>query len=272
MKTLYLSDLDGTLLHSTERISEYTANIINRFTQSGGYFSYATARSIVTASKVATGLNTGLPVICCNGAFIYGNPTKEILLSNFFTLEEVKTISETLMRYNMYPNVNSYICGVERLSYIERYVTPAMQHYLNNRNGDPRRRVVDSINGLYRGNVFRITCMDTAASLSMIEKIFQSDNRFNCVITEEPYSGEISCEILPLKATKSNAALQLKEMLNCDRIVAFGDERNDLSLFSVADESYAMANAVPELKEIATAIIDSNDNDGVAKWIEKNAM
>ena len=41
MKTLFLSDLDGTLIRSNEQISEYTANIINRFVKAGGCFSYA---------------------------------------------------------------------------------------------------------------------------------------------------------------------------------------------------------------------------------------
>ena len=52
MKTLYLSDLDGTLIRSNVCISEYTSDTINRFVQEGGCFSYATARSIVSASKV----------------------------------------------------------------------------------------------------------------------------------------------------------------------------------------------------------------------------
>jgi len=77
---------------------------------------------------------------------------------------------------------------------------------------------------------------------------------------------------MPKKATKANAAIQIKNMLKCDKLVVFGDGLNDISLFSVADESYAMQNAVPELKKIATAVIESNDNDGVAKWIEKTGM
>ena len=42
---------------------------------------------------------------------------------------------------------------------------------------------------------------------------------------------------------------------------------NDKDLFECADESYAVSNAAAELKEAATAVIDSNDDDGVAKWL-----
>ena len=55
MSTLYISDLDGTLLKSDETTSEYTEKVINHFIENGEYFSYATARSIFTASKVVKG-------------------------------------------------------------------------------------------------------------------------------------------------------------------------------------------------------------------------
>ena len=211
-------------------------------------------------------------MICANGVFIIENVTNNVLLANFFTPDEIEIATTVLKAQNAYPVVHAYINGKEQLSYMERYVTNAMQHFLNNRIGDPRRRITQTADELYCGDVFRFTCMDTADALSAIKSIFESDSRFTCVYTTEVYSGEKSFEILPINATKANAALQLKTMLGCDRIVAFGDGQNDLSLFAVADEKYATQNAVPELKSIATAIIDSNDNDGVAKWIETNLL
>ena len=77
---------------------------------------------------------------------------------------------------------------------------------------------------------------------------------------------------MPLKATKANGIQTLKELLFCDRIVAFGDGLNDMDMFKIADECYAVSNAVDELKAIATGIIDSNNNDGVAKWLVDNAF
>ncbi|MDE7203945.1 MAG: HAD family hydrolase [Lachnospiraceae bacterium] len=44
----------------------------------------------------------------------------------------------------------------------------------------------------------------------------------------------------------------------------------EIPMFKIADEGYAMANAIDALKEVATAVIDSNENDGVAKWLSFN--
>lgn len=72
---------------------------------------------------------------------------------------------------------------------------------------------------------------------------------------------------MPKAATKANAAKQLKDLLKCDRIVSFGDAVNDTALFDVSDEAYAVSNAAEILKERATGIIGSNDDDGVAKFL-----
>ena len=77
-------------------------------------------------------------------------------------------------------------------------------------------------------------------------------------------------EIIPKSVSKANAILQLKEFLEIEYIVAFGDGKNDIEMFEIADESYAVENAVDELKAIATGIIESNDSDGVAKWLYNN--
>ena len=83
-KTLYVSDLDGTLLRSNQTTSEYTNEVINSLTEKGIVFSYATARSIYTSSKVTKGLDAKIPVITYNGAFIVDNCTHEVLHATYF--------------------------------------------------------------------------------------------------------------------------------------------------------------------------------------------
>ena len=73
----------------------------------------------------------------------------------------------------------------------------------------------------------------------------------------------------PTGVSKANAVLELKKLMGCDRVICFGDGKNDSSMFEISDECYAVANAERELKEIATAIIDGNNEDGVAKWLEQ---
>ena len=75
---------------------------------------------------------------------------------------------------------------------------------------------------------------------------------------------------MPKNTTKAHAALKLKEIIGCDELVVFGDEINDIDLFKIADKAIAVANAKSELIPFATGFTDSNENDGVAKYLIKN--
>lgn len=77
---------------------------------------------------------------------------------------------------------------------------------------------------------------------------------------------------MPVRATKAEAIRTLLKLWDCDRIVSFGDAINDIPMFEISDECYAVANAVPELKNIATGVIGDNDHDGVARWLLGHAL
>lgn len=110
-KTLYVTDLDVTLLNREDSISLFSIKTINDLVEKGMLFTYATARSLVSASKVAAGLSTRIPVIAYNGAFIIQPSTGEILSKEDFTDEERKKVVETLDRYGISPMVYSYVDG-----------------------------------------------------------------------------------------------------------------------------------------------------------------
>lgn len=59
---------------------------------------------------------------------------------------------------------------------------------------------------------------------------------------------------MPPSVNKASAVLKLKELLGCGRIVSFGDGINDIPMFKISDERYAVKNAAAELKAIATDI------------------
>ena len=81
------------------------------------------------------------------------------------------------------------------------------------------------------------------------------------------YSDMYFLEIISGDVTKASGALEVKNIIGADKIVAFGDNLNDIPLFEIADESYAVSNAEEALKAIATGVIGSNDEDAVAEFI-----
>lgn len=267
LKTLYVSDLDGTLLRSNEATSEYTNNVINSLTERGMIFSYATARSLITAKKVTNGINAKIPLIVYNGAFIIDNVTEDIMIANYFD-DSVYDVLDELFTNKIYPIVYAYIEGKEKFSFVPELCTVGMEKFINSRNGDIRTNTVNTTNDLKTGDIFYITCIDEPEKLKPIYDKYK--DRFHCVYQTDIYTNEQWLEIMPLAASKSNAIKQLKSLLKCEKLVVFGDGKNDIDMFELADESYAVQNAHEYLKKYATAIISSNDDDGVAKWLEQN--
>ena len=265
MRTLYVSDLDGTLLRSDERTSEYTNQVINQLTSRGILFSYATARSYLTATKVTKGLNAKIPVITYNGAVILQNDTYEIIARNAFSGKDKEDILNMLLDHDIYPIVYSYISGEEKFSYHVKKCNRATTEFLATRKGDVRENPVDLERELGFGDVFYFTCIDEYEKLEPLYIRFKE--KYHCIFQKDIYSGEQWLEIIPKTVSKANAILQLKEYLGIEYIVAFGDGKNDMEMFEIADESYAVENAVDELKNIATGIIGSNDSDSVARWL-----
>lgn len=125
-------------------------------------------------------------------------------------------------------------------------LSPAGAEFVKSRSNDSRDNPVADRSELANGSIFYFTCIDSAEKLHPLYERFK--DRFRCVYSKDIYTGEQWLEIMPGGATKANAALRLKEMLGCEKLVAFGDSQNDMDLFTAADECYAVANAVPELK------------------------
>ena len=168
----------------------------------------------------------------------------------------------------MYPIVYAYINGREKFSFVPELCTEGMKLFLESRRGDIRTNSVDAIDKLKEGNIFYITCIDEPQKLKPLYDKYK--DRYHCVYQTDIYTNKQWLEIMPLKVSKSNAIKQLQEMLDCKKLIVFGDGKNDIDMFQIADESYAVANAHDDLKKYATGVILSNDEDGVARWLEEN--
>lgn len=265
MKTLYVSDLDGTLLRSDEKLSDFACNKINELVNNGLLFSYATARSFYSASIVTKGLIAQIPVVTYNGAIIIDNKTKKILLANYFNKKEVRYLIDDLMDSGIYPVVYTHKEDKEVFSYLSNQINEDLKKFLISKNKDERKNIVTNIDDLYDGDIFHILCIDKKEKLELAYNKYK--DIYTCFFQKDMYLHNYWLEIYPKNVSKAKAVKKLKEYLLCDEVVCFGDGKNDIEMFRFADRAYAVINANQELKQYATDIIGSNENDSVVKFL-----
>ncbi len=271
-KILYVTDLDGTLLNRSDRINPKSLKIINDLTEKGMLFTYATARSLVSARVVTEGLSAKIPVIAYNGAFIFKPDTGEILSREKFTIEEMREVKTVLASCHISPLIYAFIDGAEKVSWITEKENDGVKRYLSMRKGDRRLNPMREGDNPYQGDMFYFTCIGEKGELEPVYDYFSKNNGYRCTLQQELYRPEYWCEIMPAHATKAYAIKKLKKMWGCTKVISFGDAINDIPMFEISDEAYAVENAVEELKAAATEIIASNEDDGVARWLEEHVM
>ena len=118
-KTLFISDLDGTLLTSSESLSQFTKNGIEELKKRGVCFTFATARSIVTTKKVIGDLKVNIPMILHNGAFVVDSVTEKKVIENLFDEKESEMLLDDLLKGGINPIVYTLIDEKEQFLYIE---------------------------------------------------------------------------------------------------------------------------------------------------------
>lgn len=270
--TLYITDLDGTLVNSSHFIDDESIEIINSLVEQGIAITYATARSLETAREVTRGLKLRIPAVLLNGAFIMDTVGGEVLRSCLFTAEEMGHIKCLMKRHDFYPHMTVRIDGKERVHYHPEKLNEGKRFYLKSHETDARLTPVTDFDAIFNGEGIVCVLIGDREELEPVYLDLVQDTRFYCAFQQELYREEYWLEIFPAAATKAAGVLALKQMGGYDRVICFGDAINDLSMFKVCDESYAMSIAVPEVKSAATAVIGSNDENSVARWLKSNAV
>ncbi len=271
MKTLFISDLDGTLLTSRESVSEYSLCNLNKMIDEEGLcFTYATARSLNSAAKACWGLRQNLPVILYNGALVMEPSSRKVLYNNHFNKGQLDFLREQFHKFGVWPLVYSFRGGWERVSWMQGKETPGVLRYLERRKGDARLHPVTDGEDLRGDDFFYFNCIGKKEDLDGLHEAVEKSLDIRCIYEQETYNTDYWCEIMPASTSKGSAAAALKKILGAERLVCFGDGNNDRSLFETADECYAVRNASEELKEMATGVIGFSEEDAVCKFIAEN--
>lgn len=271
MKTLYVSDLDGTLLNGEQRLSEETVETVNAWIAEGGSFSVATARSWDSAGHLLEPLRLKLPVVLMNGVFLYDPVEKTYIVSNLLDRDTAYDIIEAEERIGLRPFIYTVNGKSEFKIYYKGLYNPSETSYVTNRleTGDERFRLVDRFDIPPDEQIMEVNAIGTEAELEEACRLFRGRTDALCHFGPDIYTpGYHWLEINHPRANKRDGVAQLKQLLQAGRIVCFGDNLNDLPMFEIADEKYAMGNAHPLVKEKATGVLATNSEHGVARYLQ----
>ena len=271
MKTLYISDMDGTLLNDSMEISPFTRDTLNALIGKGVYFTVATARTVDTASYILSGVRLNLPVVLSNGAAIY-----DIAEKKFVNIEVIKPGHAVFLFDTLKDaGITGFVYTFENREinyYYENLDAPHRKEFHDDRSCKYGRAYikVNSFSELANRGVFYFSTADSYEKLAPVyQKLLSSGihvDFYRDIYRPEHHYLEASAA----NSSKYNGVMFLKEKYGFERVISFGDNLNDLPMFEVSDECYATANAKEDVKSRATAVIGANYNDGVAKWLMEN--
>ncbi|MBI1924214.1 HAD family phosphatase [Candidatus Poribacteria bacterium] len=273
MNTVYISDLDGTLLTNEATLSEFSKSTLQQLLLDGLSFTVASARSVVSMGMMLEGVKLTLPVVEFNGAFLSDLETGRHEVINDIESAIVEDVYHLLTHFGGVPFVSTFN-GTEDCVYYCDIINDGMRWYLSDRlaKKDKRWRRTDDLTHSFRDQVVCLTIIDSADVLSELEVAIQERHGglVETHLIENPYSpGWYWLTVHDQRATKDQAIRMLMEMfgLSESELVVFGDHINDIKMFQIADQAVAVANAFAELKRHATHIIGSNQEDSVVKYI-----
>ncbi|MDF2906345.1 MAG: hypothetical protein K0R34_1666 [Herbinix sp.] len=268
-KTLYISDLDGTLLHPNVELSRKTIDILNEGIRQGMLFSVATARSIASVKPILKEVNVCVPVILMNGVCVYDLAKNEYVKIETLPRNSILKLMEVIREYNLKGFAYTIKNGTMS-TYYEDLNTPALKNFYQERVDLYQKRFtqIDDFTSLTEEPLIYFSLLDRYEKLEHIHNIIKGIEDLNCVFYKDNYSPDLwYLETYNKTASKYHGVQFLRSYLSLDHIVCFGDNHNDLPLFEASDYRIAVGNAVPDLKAKADLIIDNNYEDGVARWL-----
>ena len=248
--SLILSDLDGTLFHDDKSISDYSKHIIAEAQKKGVLFGICTSRAGVNAIKYLDGIKPD--VFITNGGGIVNCKDKKIY-SCEFTVDEVHALLKSAFEV-FGPNVTLSADNEHGLYSNSKEELPDKFWEYNDFSDFNEPVMKFCIESLDKARIEKVA---SSVGLNQIDYL--------------PFSDIPWYKLSKKGATKEHAIKELCSHLKITpaQIVAFGDDFNDIGMLKLCRKGIAMKNAIPEVRQIADDVCDSNEADGAAKWIEE---
>ena len=267
--TLYVSDLDGTLFNSSKKISERTAQILNRCIAKGMKFAVATARMPYGCDYRLKEINMDTPGILTNGVFLYDFQREKIIAAEAVSQKSALEAVDAFRRHGLSCFVYTYEENGISIYYEDEVLQAQTQYYSDRalESCEEVKLVEDVREVLAEKKPVYLAYTGPKEVLEPVCEELDNIEEISYSFYLNVYNGWYCLEVFSETASKKNALLKLQDLLKCQEIVVFGDNLNDISMMEIADRSYVPANALAEVKKLAARILADCDHDGVAEFL-----
>ena len=250
---MILTDLDHTLLRSDGSISEYTKRILKKCQSCGILIVIATARNWIGAERYIDEVQPDYE-ITTEGTLIHQRGKQ--IYSCCMDAIDANQIIQDLMKHD--PNTEMTVATGRQVFWNSYHISESEKLHKAVFN-DYKKPLCCPVNKILA------ELFDGNAAVKIA-------NKNHCRL--QSYRGENWYSFLPEKSGKTQAITELTKLLNIalNDIVSFGDDINDMEMLQICGTGVAVSNAVPDAKAVADCVTLSNDEDGVAAWIEENIL
>lgn len=242
-------DLDRTLLHTDKTLSAYTIKVLNECKKHGIKIMVATARPFRTTKQYCDLIDFDAMVVSNGARIIYRNQQTDYGIC----LKSAEHLLNALKRYtNLRITLETGDCAYSNLP-IEDYETIITNDLVSVANSE--------------GTLKILVHLDNEETLTIVKNELTDDLYYTIA------HGYLM-QIMNTFATKWNGIKAMLDICNCspDETVYFGDDQDDIEPIKMCGLGIAVSNGIDEVKVAADYVTESNDADGVAKFIEHQIL
>ena len=262
MIKLIASDMDGTLLTSDKRLPADFAEVVRALGQKGVSFCIASGRQYASLRRDLEALVPDLIFIAENGALIMEHD-EQVFIEALEAQELPGIVRAAQGLDGVYPVICRSDCALVDKSADKTFVQEMCMYY-------QQTYVVDDLESACADyhDVCKVAFYDAGdAATHLLPVLQQRLGDHHAVIL----SGENWVDVMKPGVNKGRAMRMLQQLkgVTPDECMAFGDYLNDLEMLESVTESYAMENALDEIKRASRHIAPRNDEDGVMRVVKE---
>jgi Cof subfamily protein (haloacid dehalogenase superfamily) len=272
-------DLDGTTLLPDTTLGERTRICLKELISRGMQIIIATGRAIEATEKYLSAIGTEGPMVFFNGAEVADISSGKILSTNMIGLDVIDfgaDIARSLqVHYQVYlpagisPDTGKYDANIKWETLLIEKEGPESELYYNHTGIVPTIKNLKNIALLpeLQGCIKGMYIADPSLHDEIRRRMYERFGDQISVIRSFP----TFLEILNKGVSKGEGlkiAMQYRG-LKPEEVIAFGDEENDLSMFTAAGFSAAPQSAREKIREKADFVFGSNAEEGLAAWLEE---